>query len=89
MEVHQELADPATLGHRMSDGPVLSLSTGERDCSLSLGRPRNKVVTKVYVVFGGRMARVWTTHLVSVRVSCQGGYRRDMKLKTWSRVPLT
>lgn len=82
MEFRQELADPATLSYGISDGAVLNLSTGARDCSISLGGPRNMVIVEVHAVSGGRLTRVRTIRPISVRVSRRGGVRRDMKLKT-------
>ena len=53
MELLQELAQPATLGHHMSNSIVLWFCTGAGDRGLTLGGPRNQIVTEVNIIVGG------------------------------------
>lgn len=72
MQLDQKLSYPTTLGHSVSNRVILSFSTRPRHSSLALGRPRDKVVTKVHVVIGGGPTRVRVARLVNIRVSYEG-----------------
>ena len=50
----KQLAQPTTFCHSMCNSSVLSFSTRARDGGLAFGRPRHKIVTKVYTIARGR-----------------------------------
>ena len=58
IELLQELAQPATLGHHMSNSTVLCFGTGAGDRGLTLGGPRNQIVAEVDTIAGGGAPRV-------------------------------
>ncbi|MFS7899679.1 hypothetical protein Hanom_Chr00s072906g01789571 [Helianthus anomalus] len=41
LQLQQEISEPCDLGNCVSDPTVFSLSTGTRNCRLTLRRPRN------------------------------------------------
>jgi nucleoside-triphosphatase THEP1 len=47
MKLLKKLTEPTTLRNSMSHNAVLGFSTGSRDHSLALGRPRNQIVSIV------------------------------------------
>jgi hypothetical protein len=47
MKLLKKFTEPTTLRNGMSHSVIFSFSTGLRDCSLSLGRPRNQTVSIV------------------------------------------
>ena len=56
MELLQELAYPATLGHHMSNSTVLSFGTREGDRGLALGGPGDQIVAEVDTVAAAQSA---------------------------------
>jgi hypothetical protein len=50
MKLLKKLTEPTTLHDSMSHNAILCFSTGSRDCSLALGRPRNQTVSIVYAI---------------------------------------
>jgi hypothetical protein len=77
MKLRKKLTEPTTLGNNMSHSPILSLSTGARNPSLALGRPRNQTVSIVDTITQGRATRIRTAGLIRIRISYQCGKGRS------------
>ena len=68
MELLQELAQPATLGHHMSNSTVLYFGTGAGDRGLTLGGPRNQIIAEVDITAGGGAPRVGAASPVGIEI---------------------
>lgn len=75
VELHEELAEPAGLGHAIGDSPVLSLSTGAGDDGLALGGLGDEVVAEEHSIARSGSASVRAASLVCVGVDDQAGGR--------------
>jgi hypothetical protein len=53
MKFAKKLSNPATLRNGVCNGPVLSLRTRARYCSLPFGRPGDQVIAKVNAITRG------------------------------------
>lgn len=81
MELLQELVQPEPISHSMSNCMILSFDARVRDGSLSLGGPRNQVITKVDAISESGTACVGTLGPISGNVDSEGGGQRSMNLK--------
>lgn len=68
MQLMKELTKPTCLGDGIGHSTVLSLGTGAGHSNLTLGRPRNDVVTQEYSVARGGPMRIWTACPISIRI---------------------
>jgi hypothetical protein len=50
MKLLKQLSEPTTLSNNVRHCPVLSLSTGTRNCSLAFRGPRHQIISKIYTV---------------------------------------
>ena len=66
----------------MGDNAVFCFSTKAGDCSLTLGRPQDQVVSQVDVEARSRTTRVKATSLIRVRVRGERGSWCSMEVKT-------
>jgi hypothetical protein len=81
MKLLKKLTEPTTLCNRMSHSVILCFSTGSRDRSLALGRPRNQTVSIVDTIVGSRASRVRTASPTRIIISYQSGQRRGSEMK--------
>jgi hypothetical protein len=73
MELGEELPEPGSLRHAVSDSVVLPLGTGAGDHRLALGRPGHQVAAQKDRVAGGRAPSVRTPGPVCVSVDNELG----------------
>ncbi|MCI11773.1 hypothetical protein A2U01_0032875 [Trifolium medium] len=71
VKLQEKVAKPTRFINNISNTPVLSFYTGARKCGLSLGRPRNEVVTKKHTITGGRTTSVRTSTPISIIIGDQ------------------
>ena len=81
VELLQELAQPATLSHHMSNSTVLCFCTGAGDHGLTLGGPRNQIIAEVDTIAGGGAPRIWAASPVDIGVGDQGLNRADTNVE--------
>ena len=78
----KKLTEPGSLSNTIGHGAILSFSTGTGDGVLTLGRPRDQVITKEHSIARGGLASIRTTSPVSIRVDHQIIQGRRPKVKT-------
>jgi len=80
VELSEELSEPGSLSHAVSNSAVLRLGTGAGDDRLALGRPGHQVAAEEDGVAGGGAASVWTPDPVDVSVDDElGGGQPSVK----------
>jgi hypothetical protein len=82
MELLKKLTEPTALRNSMSYSTVLCFCTGARNCSLTLGRPRDQTISVVDAISKSRASRVRTTSPIRIGISYQSGRRRGSEMKT-------
>ena len=82
MELMEELTQPTRLHNSICDNAILDLCTGSRDCRLTLGRPRNQIITQKYTVSRSGMVSIGTTGPISISVHSEISSRGAKKVKT-------
>jgi len=78
----KKLTEPGSLSNTIGHGAILSFITGTGDGVLTLGRPRDQVITKEHSIARGGLASIRTTSPVSIRVDHQIIQGRRLKVKT-------
>jgi hypothetical protein len=68
MELLEELPEPTSFDHAIGHGAILSLDAWSRDDVLTLGGPRDKVVTEEYSTTRGGLVCIQTIRPVSICV---------------------
>ena len=72
----EKLSQPRSLCNSIGNSAILGFCTGARNSLLPLRRPGDQIVTEEHSKARGRLARVRTTSLVSIRVDDQLSRRR-------------
>jgi hypothetical protein len=64
----EELTQPTSLGNTIGNNVVLSFNTRARDNLLSLGGPRDKIISKKHRITRSRATSVQTPNPISISI---------------------